>query len=482
MIPANTPFTYESTKSRVLRAAFTGNDDELLQIFQELHQQKLSGNTIETEIMEYIRYSMDHVNPTISAIASKFLTKYCLVKIKSVRKDFPEAVQNRFEITQNLNDVVQFILSQKLMQNVAMLKVENMCVLPDKFDMLFAELEEESNYNTNTNVDTIDLSITVFDSEYMKWDKNNIFANLLHRYNLGIISSLKEQSYFQTNTIYNPTFRRKCEALAQRTILENFELREMVNELRDENFHLGNEIYELADKLKRQILCINELANNNGVKDCKPAIGKLSDRILMKMIEQKVSEDTILNTKDYNIIHHSIAHDDELVNHLIMKYELCDNDGSDQRVELLTDNEENYGYQIKALRLGQRVIRENYELREMVKDRRYRNFLLRQSIYTQQDQINRFVLLINKLERYSEDMNINCKIYCNKGEYEYRLEFEANDEKNGIDWGKWHRISNKLVNGYVRLCVENEYNMIVPHGINPVIANYAIYIFCVLLM
>merc|ERR1712228_1116723 len=53
--------------------------------------------------------------------------------------------------------------------------------------------------------------------------------------------------------------RRKAEALAQRTILENFELREMVNELRDENFHLRNEIYELQDNINRQVLQINKL-------------------------------------------------------------------------------------------------------------------------------------------------------------------------------------------------------------------------------
>jgi len=45
--------------------------------------------------------------------------------------------------------------------------------------------------------------------------------------------------------------------LPQRTILENFELREMVNELRDENFHLRNEIYELqAKRTANLFICI----------------------------------------------------------------------------------------------------------------------------------------------------------------------------------------------------------------------------------
>merc|ERR1740123_453945 len=61
--------------------------------------------------------------------------------------------------------------------------------------------------------------------------------------------------------------RRKAEALAQRTILENFELREMVNELRDENFHLRNEIYELQDKINRQVLQINTLEKNQQAQE-----------------------------------------------------------------------------------------------------------------------------------------------------------------------------------------------------------------------
>jgi len=92
-------------------------------------------------------------------------------------------------------------------------------------------------------------------------DKENIIENLMLRYDLGIITqdSNRQGGNLSPDEIELEELRRKAEALAQRTILENFELREMVNELRDENFHLRNEIYELQDKINRQVLQINKL-------------------------------------------------------------------------------------------------------------------------------------------------------------------------------------------------------------------------------
>merc|ERR1719150_2501925 len=92
-------------------------------------------------------------------------------------------------------------------------------------------------------------------------DKENIIENLMLRYDLGIITqdSSRQNGNLGADEIEQTELRRKAEALAQRTILENFELREMVNELRDENFHLRNEIYELQDKINRQVLQINKL-------------------------------------------------------------------------------------------------------------------------------------------------------------------------------------------------------------------------------
>merc|ERR1712113_445973 len=91
--------------------------------------------------------------------------------------------------------------------------------------------------------------------------KENIIENLMLRYDLGIITQdqNRQGGNLSPDEIETEELRRKAEALAQRTILENFELREMVNELRDENFHLRNEIYELQDKINRQVLQINKL-------------------------------------------------------------------------------------------------------------------------------------------------------------------------------------------------------------------------------
>mmetsp|Transcript_58282 Transcript_58282/g.92618 ORF Transcript_58282/g.92618 Transcript_58282/m.92618 type:complete len:711 (+) Transcript_58282:282-2414(+) len=100
-------------------------------------------------------------------------------------------------------------------------------------------------------------------------DKENIIENLMLRYDLGIITQDQNRTggNLSSDEMEMEELRRKAEALAQRTILENFELREMVNELRDENFHLRNEIYELQDKINRQVLQINKLekqaASNN---------------------------------------------------------------------------------------------------------------------------------------------------------------------------------------------------------------------------
>lgn len=79
-------------------------------------------------------------------------------------------------------------------------------------------------------------------------DKENIIENLMLRYDIGILDQdgYRMGGNLAPDEIEMEELRRKAEALAQRTILENFELREMVNELRDENFHTRNEIYELV--------------------------------------------------------------------------------------------------------------------------------------------------------------------------------------------------------------------------------------------
>eukprot|EP01083_Nonionella_stella_P041913 113452_1 len=121
-------------------------------------------------------------------------------------------------------------------------------------------------------------------------DKENIIENLMLRYDLGIITqdSNRQGGNLGPDEIEMEELRRKAEALAQRTILENFELREMVNELRDENFHLRNEIYELQDKINRQVLQINKLEKT-------AQQSQISNAQVADMIEDDRMEDADMN-------------------------------------------------------------------------------------------------------------------------------------------------------------------------------------------
>jgi len=95
-------------------------------------------------------------------------------------------------------------------------------------------------------------------------DKERIIENLMLRYDLGLLTHESSQATQNKSPekVEDKELRRKAEVLAQRTILENFELRELVNELRDENFHLRNEIHDLQDTLNRQALHITKLAKS----------------------------------------------------------------------------------------------------------------------------------------------------------------------------------------------------------------------------
>eukprot|EP01083_Nonionella_stella_P174023 602122_1 len=142
-------------------------------------------------------------------------------------------------------------------------------------------------------------------------DKENIIENLMLRYDLGIItqdSNRQSGANLGPDEIEMEELRRKAEALAQRTILENFELREMVNELRDENFHLRNEIYELQDKINQQVLQINKLeksiaeSNTTDVfAQLRNEIGELQDKIneqvnkIDKTVQERVRNENEAN-------------------------------------------------------------------------------------------------------------------------------------------------------------------------------------------
>jgi len=74
-------------------------------------------------------------------------------------------------------------------------------------------------------------------------DKENIIRNLMLRLDVDEILA-KDSTFDKTN---ESELCRKAETMAQRAILENFELRELISELRDENFSLRNEIYDMQD-------------------------------------------------------------------------------------------------------------------------------------------------------------------------------------------------------------------------------------------
>eukprot|EP01083_Nonionella_stella_P003333 9515_1 len=94
-------------------------------------------------------------------------------------------------------------------------------------------------------------------------DKQYIINNLMLRYDLGIISEDSNRKQSSTDEI-DPKLielHAKAEALAQRTILENFELREMINTLREENFTIRHECYEKQDKIDSQFSKMDKLQN-----------------------------------------------------------------------------------------------------------------------------------------------------------------------------------------------------------------------------
>eukprot|EP00483_Globobulimina_turgida_P007753 UN07768 len=92
-------------------------------------------------------------------------------------------------------------------------------------------------------------------------DKENIVQNLILRYDLGSITKTTKTST-NINVFTATDHDEKIEITVQRFCLENFELRESVNELRDENFDLRNELYNLQDTINRQLLQIAELTKD----------------------------------------------------------------------------------------------------------------------------------------------------------------------------------------------------------------------------
>ena len=97
-------------------------------------------------------------------------------------------------------------------------------------------------------------------------DKEDIIENLQSRLVLSsvekAIAAERRPKYGTTEMTLEEKYH-KSSALSQRTILKNFQLREMVNELRDENFSLRNGISELQNTLNTQALQFNKLRQLN---------------------------------------------------------------------------------------------------------------------------------------------------------------------------------------------------------------------------
>ena len=83
-------------------------------------------------------------------------------------------------------------------------------------------------------------------------DKENIIENMAMRYDLGILAQEEESrgGFLSSAELHSgknlQDLLKKAWYLLKKTIIENFELRENINELMEENFHLRNEIYEMV--------------------------------------------------------------------------------------------------------------------------------------------------------------------------------------------------------------------------------------------
>ncbi|ETO20417.1 hypothetical protein RFI_16800 [Reticulomyxa filosa] len=85
-------------------------------------------------------------------------------------------------------------------------------------------------------------------------EKDNIIENLTLRYDLGLLP--KDKAYgadmITSDKINDKELRMKAEGLAHCTILENFELRELVGDLKGENVYLIGQIHQLEKHNKQK--------------------------------------------------------------------------------------------------------------------------------------------------------------------------------------------------------------------------------------
>ena len=407
--------------------------------------------------------------------------EFCDISLVAIDTSNIETVTNRFKITQSLEDVIQFAVSKNLIQNqdVAILRESNKHLSFDNFNTTLMDVcqakssgyipphlrakPEENNNKITTR------SFTIITKDYVFNEIHAILNNLLFRYNLGIMMRENpSKPFFVTLDKNNDEYRRKSEALAQRTILENFELREMVNESRDENFHLKNEMYELNDKLEKQYRQINKL-----ILPYLPAID------IKKKSKIPSYDDLVAMQVDIGygseIVTHEIFHNDEFINHLIMQYDLGILPYNNKNH---ADEEEYKELMYKAAGLAQRVIMENHELRGMVDELKGIEKWLKQVIEIQMQQVDKFVLLTNKLLKDAAEINVqdiddavvSKTIEAMKKEIMY----------TGYDWNKNEEDTMNLINGVIRGSMEKQKTLIIPQEINLLIAKYSVYIFAII--
>lgn len=170
-------------------------------------------------------------------------------------------------------------------------------------------------------------------------DEENIIENLMLRYDLGIINQCKDENDHKEkadniNSINFSEFQNtleikeitglhiKNQTIVKSIILDNFERREMVNELRDENYHLRNEIYELEDKVNRQELQITKIKKH-----------------LEEFDKKENSEETKENDNKYDNKNNNNNKSKETINYSIPKY-LRNQQKSDKNIAFPTYTEE----------------------------------------------------------------------------------------------------------------------------------------------
>jgi len=124
----------------------------------------------------------------------------------------------------------------------------------DAFRQTFASCAEEMRQQNDTN-DSDEYSGTEALSQRMRNDwavlqlqatieeKQNTIDNLFFRFRLD------ECEHAPTHRQHSWDAWQETQASAHRECLENFERRELINDGRDNNFHLRNELYDLDDKI-----------------------------------------------------------------------------------------------------------------------------------------------------------------------------------------------------------------------------------------